>query len=122
MMRLLRRLQELQQVSSFTCSPSLKYVFQAELHFPHGARRGHFTKRGRSSGVSGRVIPIRMIGEIEGFETELQGVSFAYPDILQRRKVPLHDARCEQYISSHVAELIRQARTFGVKSCNVPKI
>src|SRR6267142_802102 len=63
-----------------------------------------------------------MIGKIESFEAELQGVPFPYHRVLDGGKVPVLQPRCAENVPAHIAQAHCQFRARKAKCANVPEL
>src|SRR5262245_1114476 len=45
-----------------------------------------------------------MVGKVEGFEAELQLVTFGNSEVLQRREIPVKNSRCNQDVATDISE------------------
>src|SRR5437867_3667870 len=72
---------------------SLEHILQSHLHLAHvRARRADFAEGRRGSGDVG-FTPVRVIGEVEGFESELERLALADLELLVDREIPLNKSR-----------------------------
>src|SRR5260370_42117536 len=71
-------------------------ILECELNLTHAcSRRGDGAKRRlrrdiRSSPARGRVTQFHMIGSIEHFHAQLEGVFLGYAEVLNRRQIEVH--------------------------------
>src|ERR1044071_2453685 len=85
-------------------TPRSETVLQRELQLPHAdARAGDHAETAAGGDVRVRIVPVRMVRKIEGFETELELVPVREHEVFVHGKIHADNARRHQGVAAGIA-------------------
>src|SRR5215813_4887161 len=92
-------------VIAFRARLVLEQELQRELNQPWRLRRLNVVE-GRRTDITIRQPEVRVVQDVEKLRPELERFVLGYPDILERREIPVLEGRSDRDVSSLRAELL----------------